>query len=355
MKMEYNHVIAFNQSMPMTGVAVNNGSGEESSPSCTALDCYPDVMFQAVALVTVVLAVSGFVGNALTILAIVTSGLRTNINSILIGNLSFADVLYTCLVLPLQAVAFQQKTWVLPGWVCVLHAAIRIWLIGVNMLQLSIIALYRYLNVVHPQLYPRMAQRPVFLPIIVVCWMFPAVFCATPVLGLWGSFSFESLILQCTFTSQAGKSHKIVVITLGYVVPCIFISFCYARIGCVVARTRKRASRGSLYRKQKNQRDSLRLTAMMLLIFLGFFLGTTPYFTINLVDPRQTKTIAHIWAPCAAWVLYSLNPVIYTLMDKNFLLAYKQLVCCLLCTQTDRRLSTGSLRQPQASSFKAPS
>lgn len=351
MDAENHHIRADTQNSNLSDLHSNLSKVDATGRSCQGLDCYPDSVFMAVTVVTIVLAIVGFLGNALTVVAILTSSLRNNLNSMLIGHLSFADVLYTSLVLPLQAAAFHHRQWVLPEWVCVVVAAIRIWLIGVIMLLLSAIAMYRFLHIVHPQVYPRLSQRNCFLPIMVVCWIFSAFFSTTPILGLWGSFSFERPILQCTFTAQVtDKSHKIVVITLGYVIPCVFICFCYARIGCVVAKTRQRASRGSVYRKQKNQRDQLRLTAMMLLIFVGFFLGTTPYFTINIVDPRMTMPLMHIWAPCATWLLYSLNPVIYTLMDKKFLLAYKQLICCRLCKDGDT--TNGSIRIRQQPSVK---
>ncbi|XP_076447343.1 G-protein coupled receptor moody-like [Babylonia areolata] len=312
--------------------ANTNASSSPPGTSCQGLDCYPDGVFTAVEAVTVVLALGGFLGNGLTVLAILTSSLRSNLNSILIGNLSFACVLYCCLVLPLQAAAYHHRQWVLPDQVCVGEAAVRIWLIGVNMCLLSAIAFYRFLHVVYPQSYPQWSQSKIFFPIILFCWTFALLFSLAPMLVGWGSYGFESLILQCTFTSaHPDKSHKITCVTIGFVIPCVFISVCYARIGCVVYRSRKRALRGSVYSKKKGQRGSLRLTAMMLLIFLGFFVGTTPYFIVNVADPRQTRPLAHIWCPCAAWLLYCLNPVIYTLMDSNFLQAYKQLVCCLFC------------------------
>lgn len=305
----------------------------QSTAMCADLNCIPDTMLKSVEVVTVVLAIGGFLGNGLTVMAIVISGLRKNINCVLIGHLSFADVLYTCLVLPLQAAAYHHRSWVLPEWVCVVQASIRIWLIGVNMSLLSAIALYRFLNIVYPHIYNRITSSGFLYSIIAVCWLFSAIFSSTPIMGVWGSFSFEGKVLQCTFTSGEGvsKSHKVIVVTLGYVIPCVFICFCYARIGCVVYRTRQRAMCGSIHGKQRIQRYSLRLTAMMLFIFLGFFVCTTPFFAINVADPNQNLPVAHIWAPCAAWLLYCLNPVIYTLMDNNFLLAYKQLVCCLYC------------------------
>ena len=114
----------------------------DSAP-CQDLDCYPRGVFTAVEAVTVILALGGFLGNGLTVLAILSSSLRSNLNSILIGNLSFASVLYCSLVLPLQAVAYHHRQWVLPDQICIAKATIRIWLIGVNMLLLSAIAFYR--------------------------------------------------------------------------------------------------------------------------------------------------------------------------------------------------------------------
>ena len=107
----------------------------------------------------------------------------------------------------------------------------------VSSLCIKIYPLYRFIHVVCPHAYPRWSEGKIFFPIIVFCWTFAFFFCAAPLFG-WGSYAFEPLILQCTFNSQnPDKSHKITVVTIGYVIPCVFISVCYARIGCVVYRS----------------------------------------------------------------------------------------------------------------------
>ncbi|KAL8607742.1 hypothetical protein ACOMHN_039415 [Nucella lapillus] len=314
-----------------------------SSESC------PEDVLLAVEVVTIVLALGGFLGNGLTVVAIMTSRLSSSINGVLVGHLSLASLLYCCLVLPLQALAFHHRRWVLPSQVCVTAAALRVWLIGVTMCLLSAIAVYRFIHVVYPHSYRKWSERGVFYPILVFCWAFALPFCLGPVWG-WGSYRFEASILQCTFNSlHPDRTHKVTVITLGYIFPCVFICVCYARIGCVVCRSRRRAHRGSIHGRQKRRRGSLRLTAMMSLIFLGFFLGTTPYFTINVLDPRHQRPLAHVWGPCAAWLLYVLNPLIYTLMDPNFQMAYRQLLCCTVCSEGDSLRHVNSLRSQQSS------
>ncbi|BFZ08518.1 hypothetical protein BsWGS_11557 [Bradybaena similaris] len=304
----------------------------EATP-CEGIACFPDVVFETATGITIVLTVFGVVGNVLTVLAILTSRLRQNINSILICNLSIADVIYCTTVLPLQASAFYNRGWVFHDTLCELQGALRIWLIGVNMLLLSGIAFYRFLHVVHPQNQSRYSKPPWFAVVCILCWALPFVVCVCPVAGWWGSVHFEERILQCTFDSTTDKAYKITTITTGYFVPCTFICVCYARIGCVVYGSRQKTSRGSLYRKQKARRESFRLTGMMALIFFGFLLGTTPFFIINTIDSKLRYPMPHIWAPFLSWTMYGLNPVIYTVMDTNFQRAYHRLLLCQIFKQ----------------------
>ena len=314
-------------------VSNHSTAATESNITCYHAECVSNAVMLSAEWLTIVLGGCGFVGNLLTVLAIMTSRLSCNINSILIGHLSTAQIVYCGAVLPLQALVFHTRGWPLHHSVCIFNSAVRIWLIGVNMMLLSAIALYRFLHIVHPQAYAKISSRGPFVGIIVLCWLFSLFFSLTPVFDLWGSFSFHPTILQCTFTQSEHKSHKVTTITLGFVIPCIFIVVCYARIGCVAYLSRKRVARtASQYRKHKSQKDSLRLTAMMLCIFCLFLIGTTPYFAVNILDPNFKRPMAHIWAPFMAWFMYCMNPVVYTIMDQSFQMAFRRLLTCQVCT-----------------------
>ncbi|GFS25749.1 gustatory receptor trehalose 1 [Elysia marginata] len=315
----------------MTTPALGERAENEAMPCEASILCSPDYILQIATAVTVTLAAVGTVGNILTVAAIVNSRLRNNINSILICHLSVADAVYCGLVLPLQALAFHHRSWPLADLVCQFHAALRIWLIGVNMMLLSFIALYRFLHVVHSQSHTYYTQTRWFVSACALCWVLPFFFSFTPLVHLWGEFAFQERILQCTFGPDSSKSHKITTITAGYLVPCAFISVCYARIGCVVFRSRDRAVKsGSVYRRQKARRDSFRLTGMMVLIFVGFLLGTTPYFVVNSLDAKFQHPVAHIITPVLAWIMYGTHPLIYTVMDKKFQAAYRRLIACMV-------------------------
>jgi hypothetical protein len=65
---------------------------------------------------------------------------------------------------------------------------------------------------------------------------------------------------------------------------------------------------------------------MMLCIFFIFFLGTFPYFILNVSDTGYKYPIHHVWTTMLGWLLYCLNPFVYTLMDQNFRLAFKRIL-----------------------------
>ncbi|KAL3852492.1 hypothetical protein ACJMK2_016122 [Sinanodonta woodiana] len=268
----------------------------------------------------IILCILGSSGNLITVLAIIFSSLRYNVNCILIGSQSTAGFLYCVLILPMQAFVFHRQTHEMEQSFCLAAGGIRYTLVGVIMLNLSAIALYRYLNVVHIKQYRNMSSGKILFTTIVFCWMIPLIFTIPPSLKLWGSFTFQPSILACTFDVTADGSNRIIMVTLGFIVPCLFIVYCYARIGIAAFQSFKRMSR---WNNNNPQSKALKLSGMMLCIFFIFFLGTFPYFVLNVTDKRFKYPIHHIWTTMMGWLLYTLNPVVYTLMDNNFRTAYK--------------------------------
>lgn len=270
----------------------------------------------------IMMCVIGSFGNIVTVFAISFSSLRNNVNCILIGSLSVASFLYCAMILPMQAVIFHKHRNMIGDPFCPIAGCIRYTLVGVIMMHLSVIALYRFLNVVHLSLYKKLALQSPLASAIVACWIFPLVFTVPAGFQIWGSFSFQSDVLACTFTTDGvNHSNRIVTVTLGFIVPCVFIVVCYARIGFIAYGSSKRISQ---WKGNTVQLKALRLSGMMLCIFLVFFLGTFPYFIVNVTDKNYKRPIHHIWTTMLGWLLYCLNPIVYTVMDNNFRTAYRR-------------------------------
>jgi hypothetical protein len=292
-----------------------------SSIGCKEWWCDKQPTLITMEAIVIILCFVGSFGNLITVLAIIFSSLRYSVNCILIGSLSFAGFLYCSLILSMQAATFHRNTHTISQEFCSAAGGIRYTLTGVIMVTLAAIALYRFLNVVYINTYRYMSENRQLVITLVICWLLPMVFTIPSSLRVWGAFHFQPSILSCTFDKTADQSNRVAMVTAGFIVPCLFILFCNARIGCTAYRSFKRMSRWS---GTTPQAKALRLSRMMLCIFLIFFLGTFPYFVLNVMDKAFKYPIHHIWTTMFAWVLYCCNPIVYTLMDPNFRNAYKR-------------------------------
>ncbi|XP_052767230.1 G-protein coupled receptor moody-like [Mya arenaria] len=299
------------------------GDGILNGTDCFEWWCVEHATLIVLEAVAIILCLVGSFGNLVTVLAILFSSLRYSVNCILIGSLSFAGFLYCSLIMSMQAVIFHRKSHKIPHDFCSAAGGIRYTLTGVIMAHLAAIALYRFLNVVYINKYRYMSDNRQLVISLIVCWVLPLVFTIPPSFRVWGAFRFQSQILSCTFDKSADQSNRVAMVTAGFIVPCLFIIYCYARIGCTAYRSFKRVSR---WMGNSPQSKAIRISTMMMCIFLIFFLGTFPYFVLNVTDKGFKHPIHHIWTTMFAWVLYCCNPVVYTLMDNNFRTAYKKIL-----------------------------
>ncbi|KAH3847944.1 G-protein coupled receptor moody-like [Dreissena polymorpha] len=292
-----------------------------SSIGCKEWWCDKQPSLIAMEAIVIILCFIGCLGNLITVLTIIFSSLRYSVNCILVGSLSFAGFLYCSLILSLQAVIFHRHSTNISQEFCSAAGGIRYTLTGEIMVTLAAIALYRFLNVVYINTYRYMSETRQLVITLVICWLLPMVFTIPPTFRIWGAFHFQPSILSCTFDKSADQSNRVVMVTAGFIVPCLFIVYCYVRIGCKAYKSFKRMSR---WGSTTPQARALRLSAMMLCIFVIFFIGTFPYFVVNVMDKEFKYPVHHIWTTMFAWLLYCCNPIVYTLMDTNFRNAYRR-------------------------------
>ena len=100
-----------------------------------------------------------------------------------------------------------------------------------------------------------------------------------------------------------------------------FIVYCYARIGWPAFNSFKSMSK---WKSTNPQKRPFGLSTLMMCIVFMFFLGTFPYFVLNLIEKEFESPIHHIWTTLLGWLLYCLNPVVYTIMDNNFRTAFRR-------------------------------
>lgn len=117
---------------------------------------------------------------------------------------------------------------------------------------------------------------------------------------------------------------------VGFLLPCFIIILSYS---CIFNTVRKQHAKLNKFDSQpaksklkffRNKND-LRLTVMMLVIFLCFIMCFLPLMVVNVFDEKTKYPFAHVMASVSAWSSAVINPIIYAVGSSQYRNAYKSL------------------------------
>merc|ERR1711874_656729 len=75
------------------------------------------------------------------------------------------------------------------------------------------------------------------------------------------------------------------------------------------------------------RKEDLRLTKMMLTIFISFLVCFLPLMLVNVVDDDVKIPTLHVVASVLAWMSATINPFIYAFKNRQYQQAFKKLLC----------------------------
>uniref|UniRef100_A0A061QFZ2 Putative moody-like protein n=1 Tax=Cupiennius salei TaxID=6928 RepID=A0A061QFZ2_CUPSA len=299
----------------------------------------------------IVIIIVGLTGNALTIIALVRCPRVRSATAAFIISLSVADLIFCCINLPFSASRFINQKWVHGDTLCVLFPFLRYVNVGLSLLSITAIAINRYILIVHPSLYTKVYRKRYIAAMVIFIWCFATAMILPTLLGKWGRFGYDPAILNCSILEINGQSSKTFLFVFGFVVPCLAIAICYARIFWVVRKSRTRvqkhsASETSAQRKDreaKRKKEEWRVTRMVLIIFCSFLLCYLPITIVKVSDQHVQRPELHIVGYLLIYLSACINPVIYGITNKQYRQAYKTVLLC----KRPRALSFSGGHPPQ--------
>lgn len=289
---------------------------------------------------TVTIMPVGVVGNLLTIFALLRCPRVRNVAAAFIISLCVADCMFCVLVLPFSASCFFYGTWVHGDTLCMIVPLIRYGNVGISLLSIAMITINRYIMIAHYGTYTKI-YKPVWIAaMIVFCWVLSFGMLVPTVLQVWGKFAYDKRLGTCTIIEDdAGRSSKTALFITGFVIPCLIIVLCYARIFWVVhssetrmkkhANSAKDSQRTTKDKKEaKNRRNEWRVTKMVLAIFLSFIVCYLPITIVKVVDSDVKHPDLHVMSYILLFLSACMNPIIYVIMNKQYRQAYKTVLMC---------------------------
>ncbi|XP_001355355.1 G-protein coupled receptor moody [Drosophila pseudoobscura] len=203
---------------------------------------YSDELLTFAWVACIVFIIVGVPGNLLTIVALSRGRQTRNSTAIFIINLSCSDLLFGCFNLPLAASTFMERAWTHSDLLCRLFPMLRYGLLAVSLLSVSLITINRYIIIAHPRHYPRIYQRRYLALMVAGTWVLTFSIMIPTWRGVWGRFGLDTSIGSCSILhDQYDRSPKEFLFTAAFMLPCICIVICYARIFLLVRQAAIRA------------------------------------------------------------------------------------------------------------------
>ncbi|XP_063976408.1 G-protein coupled receptor moody isoform X2 [Diachasmimorpha longicaudata] len=319
--------------LPRIAEAVNHTMTEASR--------FPKPLRTFAAVVSILIMITGFVGNLLTIIALCKYPKVRNVAAAFIISLCFADFIFCVLVLPFDSIRFVNHGWTDARFLCVLVPFLRYGNVGVSLLCVAAITVNRYIMITHHNLYGKIYKKHWIAAMILFCYVFSYSMQVPTLIGAWGNFDYDSNLETCSIVRDSrGRSSKTFLFLTGFVIPCIIIIGCYAKIFWVVhsseSRMRKHASPavksphtpGRDTREIKQRRSEWRITKMVLVIFLSFVACYLPITIVKVTDPEVRYPAAHVTGYLLLYFASCVNPIIYVIMNKQYRQAYAGVISC---------------------------
>ena len=197
------------------------------------------------ALISLVIALFGFLGNCLVILSVALSRKLRTATNVYVVNLSVAD-LCTCLFLPWHMVALLcTEGWPLPDWICAITAAVSIIFVGSSILTLACIALNRLYLITQPKdKYRSFYTLRNLLVTTILTWILPTLTVCLPLAFGIGSLGYDPQYTRCgpQHLTEADNLHDMIIASVLYPIPLVIIIYCYSKIFVHIRRHTKTMS-----------------------------------------------------------------------------------------------------------------
>jgi len=315
----------------------------ETSPSPPSLLEVSSTHFSRPATVSAAVAaciftVIGVAGNLLTVVALIKCAkLRTHATTTFVISLAASDLLFSSINLPLTASRYIHEEWILGDTMCRLYPFFFYGNVGASLMNMVAITLNRYVLISCPGRYSKIYSRCNIMLMVAGVWIFSFGLLVPPLLEVWGTLGLDPPTFSCTILrDDSGRSPKKFLFLFGFLLPCLAIIVCYSAIFYRVRQSRLNVQKHmaltvgdskdcTLMSSQRS--EDLRMTKMMLIIFLSFLVSFLPLMLVNVIDDEVQIPTFHVIASVLAWMSAVINPFIYAFKNRQYKQAFKKLLC----------------------------
>jgi len=293
--------------------------------------------FQLAYLVLVI--VVGVFGNLLVISSINYARRLYKHGNVFVVNLAIVDLMLTGVYLPHVFANVLKTEQAIDDVTCYVFGVFVFFACTCSIYNLALIAVNRYLSIIHSTLYNKMFSKKRIIIFAVLSWVWSFAL-GLPIITGWSSSGYDWKMQICSWNDTYDLSYNWFASVTAVFFPLIVTTFCYISLFRAVRKksmTRKSLSTNTDRRKsikKKTTKKELMLLRTLALTVVVFFLSWGGYALVIIIDPRG---INHNAKKVFGWLGLSnscLNFIIYGLMNKVYRRDYFRLLKKIFCKES---------------------
>merc|ERR1712179_480177 len=205
---------------------------------------------------------------------------------------------------------------------------------GMSMVAITV---NRYVLIAFHGYYRKIYTYRNIVIMLLAVWTFSFGMISPPLIDIWGTLGLDEATFSCTIKKLNGKSPKKFLFLVAFLLPSISIILCYSAIFFKVRSSRHKLESHNTPVQVKTSKwkeairtqrlEDLKLTKMMLTIFLLFMICFLPLMLVNVLDDDIKQPSVHIIASVLAWMSATINPIVYSFLNKHYQKAFRTLLC----------------------------
>ncbi|XP_071495423.1 visual pigment-like receptor peropsin [Diadema antillarum] len=290
------------------------------------------------ALYLTVVGVVATIGNITVICVLCRYGTfrKRSINMILL-NMAVSDLGVSIAGYPLTAVSGYWQRWLFGDVGCQFYAFCVYTLSCSTICSHVVIAIYRYVYIVKPDLRPKLSANLTYMAICGI-WVYALLWTVPPFLG-WSSYVYEPFGTSCSInwfgSSVSDISYMVACTLFVYALPIMVMLYCYLRVakkirGINPQRTEERDAGVLVFGKLRRRESKIdtHVTKMCFLMMITFVIVWTPYAIESLwaAHAHNVSDLASVLPTMFAKSSCMMNPIIFLFSSSKFRRDVRRLV-----------------------------